>query len=352
VARPATGAQAVGQLSIAPIGIPDDLKELQAVQWTVVDSETVRKLLPERPADSNKGTFGKVLVVAGSVNYIGAAGLAAEAAYRSGAGLVTVGAPQPVVAALAGRFTEATWLLLPHDMGVISQQAARIVIEEAPDYQAMILGPGWGREETTRDFLTALLDQSDDAPRVRARRKIGFLSSEPGAEESDRSRTPSGLPLLVIDADGESLAEMDNWWKARSERVGLTPHPGEMARLTKTETKAVQANRWEIARDKAVSGVILLLKGAHTLIAAPDGRVAVLPFKTDALATAGTGDVLAGTIAGLLAQGLAAFEAAIAGGYLHGLAGQTAAEWGASRSVIAGDVLSALEDAIEMIETI
>jgi NAD(P)H-hydrate epimerase len=144
---------------------------------------------------------------------------------------------------------------------------------------------------------------------------------------------------------------MDEWWTHLPPETVITPHPGEMARLAKTDTKDVQARRWQIAEEKAREwNVILVLKGAHTLIAAPDGRVAALPFKTSALATAGTGDVLAGTIAGLLAQGLKPYDAALCAGYLHGLAGEQAArKLGGERSVVAGDAAEALADAFRLL---
>jgi NAD(P)H-hydrate epimerase len=345
------GAEAVGKLRVAPIGVPQDIEELNNEQRMLVDADMVRRLLPTRPANANKGTFGKALVVAGSVNYIGAAGLAAHAAYRIGAGLVTVGAPQPVVAVLAAQLLEPTWLLLPHDMGVLSENAAEVIQEEIGNYQGLLLGPGWGREETTKSLLTALFAQTAAAPKRNTRRKIGFAAGTIAADTANGAET--NLPPLVIDADGLNLlSEIENWWTMLPARTILTPHPGEMARLSAMDKDEIVANRWEIAAGKATEwNVVLMLKGAHTLIAEPDGRIAVLPFKTDALATAGTGDVLVGAIAGLLAQGLSPFDAAVVGGYLHGLAGQQAAEGvGSTRSVVAGDVLDGLAAAIALVE--
>ncbi len=340
------GAEAVGQLTVASAGVPATTAVLKDAQRSILDPDTVRALLPARPADSNKGTFGKALILAGSVNYTGAAGLSSRAAYRSGAGLVTVGAPEPTVAALAGNVLEVTWLLFPHDMGVLSADAATPILKEAASYNALLMGPGWGREKTTRDLLTRLLSKSD---RTAAQRSIGFGAPpepQPSAEEDHE------LPPLVIDADGLNLlSEIDEWWNLLPEMTILTPHPGEMARLAKTDTKDVQSRRWQIAEEKAREwNVVLVLKGAHTLIAAPDGRVTALPFKTSALAHAGTGDVLAGTIVGMLAQGLQPYDAALVSGYLHGLAGaQAAAKIGSERSVVAGDVIEALADAFRQL---
>lgn len=343
------GAGMVGNLHIATIGMPEDLPEINAVNSFVVDAASIHDLLPERPPNSNKGTFGKTLVVAGSINYIGAAGLSSIAAYRSGTGLVTVAAPAPVVAALSTQLLEPTWLLLPHDMGVVSESAASVIQKEMKTYDVMLLGPGWGRETTTGELLVKLFAISS---KPSATRSIGFVSSSENArtpEDTDKGK----MPQLIIDADALNLlSEIDNWWEMLPARTVITPHPGEMARLSKMETAEVIEQRWEVASQKAAEwNVVLVLKGAHTLVADPDGHLAVLPFKTDALATAGTGDVLAGIIAGLLAQGMQPFEAAYTGVYIHGLAGEQAgAALGNTRSVIASDVLNAIPAALTLLE--
>lgn len=344
------GAAAVGTLTAASAGVPENTDVLKDAKRAVADPNTVRKMLPERPVGSNKGTFGKVLILGGSVNYTGAPGLAAKAAYRAGAGLVTVGAPAPTAAALAGNLLEATWLLFPHDMGVLSADAAPLIRKEAANFTAMLIGPGWGREKTTGELLERLLNSGKgmDAA-AKGRRNMGFSSRT--AEPEPRSETIK-MPSLVIDADGLNLlSEMTAWWTLLPEGTILTPHPGEMARLSGTTTEDVQSRRWQMAEAKAREwNVILVLKGAHTLVAAPDGRVTALPFKTSALAKAGTGDVLAGVIVGLLAQGLPPYDAAVAGGFLHGLAGeQAAAKLGSERSVLASDVADAVADALRIL---
>jgi NAD(P)H-hydrate epimerase len=344
------GAQAVGRLTISHIGVPPTTEGLREEKRAIADAQTVRDLLPVRPTDANKGTFGKVLVIGGSINYTGAAALCAMSAYRSGAGLVTVGAPGPVIAALAAHILEATWLLLPHDMGVIASSASTLLKEELPKVDSLLIGPGMGREKTTRELLQELFMHQSTA--VPSRRVIGFATAKSEASETAENNDFM-LPPLVIDADGLNLlSEIDEWWTLLPEETIITPHPGEMARLAKMEIADVQANRWQIAAENAARWkVVLLLKGAHTLIAHPDGRVVVLPFKESALATAGTGDVLAGMIAGLLAQGLQPFDAALVGGYLHQLAGAEATrKAGNGRSVIAGDVLSSISDAYQLLE--
>ena len=339
------GAEAVGTLHIADIGLPSRLPELDEIALTLVDAAEVRARLPQRPRDSHKGTFGKAMVVAGSLNYTGAAYLAAAAAYRAGAGLVTVGAPQIIVPVLAGMLPEATWLLLPHDLGVINEAAVKVLRTELAGYSALLLGPGFGREDVTGEFLRELLRPQEE---VRHSRAIGFVPNEPAGETA---RPATDLPPLVIDADGLNLlAAMDDWPRLLPPGTILTPHPGEFARLARLEREDVQANRIPLAQAKAAEwNCVVVLKGAFTVVAAPDGRTAVEPFATSALASAGTGDVLAGAIAGLLAQGLAPFDAALCAGWLHGMAGVRAAEvLETAISVTAGDVLELLPDALAL----
>jgi NAD(P)H-hydrate epimerase len=337
------GANAVGTLHIGNIGLPERLPALDKITLTLVDAAQVGAKLPARPRDSHKGTFGKALVVAGSLNYVGAPYLAAAAAYRVGAGLVTVGAPQIIIPTLAGMLPEATWVLLPHDMGVINAAAVKVLREEIEGYSALLLGPGFGREDVTAEFLRELLQPKEE---MRHSRAIGFIPME--ANNSEAGSDPVALPPLVIDADALNLlAAMDNWPAMIPPNTILTPHPGEFARLAKLERDEVQQNRIALAQAKAAAWkCVIVLKGAFTVIAAPDGQIAVEPFATSALASAGTGDVLAGTITGLLAQGLAPFDAALAGAWLHGLAGVRAEEmFETPAGVTAGDVLELLTEA-------
>ncbi len=341
------GAGMVGTLHIADIGVPPKL--YKDISLEIPTGADIRALLPTLPPDAHKGTFGKVMIVAGSLNYTGAAAMAASAAYRAGAGLVTVGAPQPIVPILAAQVPEATWLLLPHDMGVIDEKAADILLKELEGYNALLMGPGWGREQTTQDFLRAILSVDFHQ---HPRRPISFVPTASGPESGTAGHAPV-LPPLVIDADGLNLlSDIEDWWRLLPPQTILTPHPGEMARLTGLSREEVQQNRIRLAREKAKAwNCVVVLKGAHTVIAGPGGRTAVLPFAEPALATAGTGDVLAGAIAGLLGQGLAPLDAAIAAAYLHGLAGKyAAAELNTARSVIAHDVLNKLSQAISTVE--
>lgn len=315
-------ASHVGALFIADIGIPEALPEVQRLRATVLDRSGARALLPPRPIDGHKGSFGKAMLVAGSPNYIGALALAGEAACRSGVGLVTLGATRPLIEIVAGQLREPTWLPLAADAGTIAEAAWQTVADAARGYQALLIGCGLGMQSATRRFLQRLIAAGQ-------------------------------LPPLVLDADALNiLSGTANWWQRLPAGSILTPHSGEMARLTRLPIAEIEANRWEIARSFASKWQLtLLLKGAHSIIAAPDGRLTVIPFKTEALATAGTGDILAGLIAGLRAQGLPAYESACLAAYVHALAGECAREAvGSSRSVIAGDVLAALGSAFAELE--
>jgi len=327
------GAGALGELVVADIGTDPALAADVALE--VITPKMVREWLPPRPPDAHKGTFGKALIVGGSVNYTGAAYLAGAAATRAGAGLVTLALPAAIHTAIAAHLVEATYLLLPHEFGVIAASAASVLAERLEGYDALLVGPGLGRERETAAFVETLLGG------VGGKRRLGFG----GAGEST-SPLPA-LPPLVVDADGlNTLAEMEDWPKRLPSGSILTPHPGEMARLMGCTIGDVQANRMMAAQSQAATwSQVVVLKGAHTVVAAPDGRTAIEPFANPGLATAGTGDVLAGTIVALRAQGLGVFEAAAAGAYLHGLAGELACAEVGIAGMVAGDMLARLPQA-------
>lgn len=337
------GAAACGQLVVADIGA--DARLAHDIALEVADVEMVRVMLPARPADAHKGTFGKAMIVAGSVYYSGAAALAAQAAARVGAGLVTLCPPRSIYNVVASKMTEVTYLPLPDDMGVLRGDAVSVLEERIASYQSLLVGPGLSTEKETVAFVHRLLGVEPFAKKTH----IGFqaVAARP---EPDRLV----LPPLVVDADAlNALAEVDGW-AARLPRPSiLTPHPGEMARLMRLQDKAsIGADRVGVARRMAAEwGHVVILKGAFTVVAGPDGRTVVLPFANPALATAGSGDVLAGAIAGLLAQGLAPFEAAVCGAYLHGLAGEMARRDVGEAGVVAGDVLAHLPAAIRASST-
>ncbi|HUF38934.1 MAG TPA: NAD(P)H-hydrate dehydratase [Anaerolineales bacterium] len=306
-------ADLIGELSVAGIGLPPDLPEWEAVRLTALSRGLVREWLPERPRDAHKGTFGTAWIAAGSVRYPGAVLLASRAAFRIGAGLVSTACPDPVYRLLAGHFPESTWLPLPDQDGAHTAAGAEMLLDGMDRADALLFGPGFGRAETTLAFVNRLLAD------------------------------PARLPPLVVDADGLFLlTELADWPARLPANTVLTPHPGEMAGLTGMSVEAIQATRVQTAGKYAEEwGQIVVLKGAFTVVAAPDGRVSIVPVASPALARAGTGDVLAGMITGFRAQGLPAYEAAAAGAYVHALAGERAGyALGDSAGVLASDIIS------------
>ena len=337
----------IGDLQVVDIGLPDDLPSFDDVKTEVADEDLVAGLLPERNLDSHKGTFGSALIAAGSVHYTGAALLAGEAAYRSGAGLVTMAVPASIQVALAGQLPEATWVLLPHQMGMIASGGAEVLAKNFDKATALLLGPGFGTEESTREFIENLLEGKFSAKKTTPR--IGFVHGE--AEKMGEANAK--LPPTVVDADGlKLLAQIKDWHKKLPAFSVLTPHPGEMAVLTGLSKEEIQEDRQAIAAKYAKEwGHIVVLKGAFTVVASPYENVTVIPVATPALARAGTGDVLAGLIVGLRAQGLDAYDAAVAGAWIHAQAGLYAADdLGTTASVMAGDVLNSVSDVISDLE--
>ncbi len=335
-----------GELRVVDIGALDELRTWQAVKSDVADEEMINNLLPKRPADAHKGTFGTAMIAAGSINYTGAALLAGKAAYRIGTGLVTLAVPGPLHSALAGHFPEATWVVLPNEMGVIASSAANVLIENIGRATSLLIGPGLGLEDTTKDFIAYLLDATlEKSPHG----QMGFVRNQ----EVKADVKHVSLPALVFDADGlKLLAKIPDWPKILPAPAILTPHPGEMAALTGLEIEQIQKDRLLIARKFAQEwGHVVVLKGAFTIVAAPDGRTTTIPVATPALARAGTGDVLAGLITGLRAQGMEAYDAGRAGAWIHAQAGLSAIEIvGTSTAVMASDVLEAIPDVLANLE--
>ncbi len=306
------GAAACGELVVADIGIDPQLPAVVAVPVEVATAGLARRLLPKRPPDGHKGTFGTALIAAGSIRYWGAPALSARGAFRSGAGLVTLAVPQRLRPALAGQFPEATYPAVT-DTDLLGVSTANLLLSSLKSYGAILIGPGLGEAGT---FLGAMLD---------------------GLREPAEGQAPP----LVVDADGLNLlAGMDDWPSRLPPNAVLTPHPGEMSRLVGRSLNAIRdEDRIELAREKAAEwGHVVVLKGAYTVIAAPDGRTTLLPFANPLLAVGGSGDVLAGIIVGLLAQGLEPYEAAVLGGYLHGAAGELARDYWGDSGLLAGEL--------------
>ena len=321
------GAEYAGRIAIVGIGLPAQVSAAANLPTQWMTHAAAVDLLPARPLNSHKGTFGHLLIVAGSRNFVGAAALAAMAAHRVGAGLVTLATPESVYPIVAAKLTETIHLPLPEDTdGRIALSAADLINERIGAYSALAIGCGMGLSPGTTAFTEHLLLN-------------GSRHSQLSPRHSGESRNPA-LPT-VIDADGlNNLARCDNWPARLSADAVLTPHPGEMATLTGQPTAAVQAGRMAVAKASATQwNQTLLLKGAHSIVASPDGRQCILPFANPALAAGGTGDVLTGIIGGLLAQGLPPYDAARLGGYLHGTAGDEVRRADGDTGIVASDLL-------------
>lgn len=279
----------------------------------VLSDESVLSFLPPRPRSANKGVFGKVLNVAGSGNYIGAALLSSKAALRAGAGLVTLASVKRVVNAAAVNIPECVFLTLPQDSsGFIDRSAAQLLSEPANESSAISIGCGIGNTDDSREIVRRVLK--------------------------------SGKCPVIIDADGiNCVCGNINVLKDNDRPIILTPHPGEFARLISSSPAVVQSNRLYLALDFAIdTGTVVVLKGYYTVIASPDGRAYVNTTGSNALAKAGSGDVLTGIIASLCAQGVKPFEAAALGVYLHGLCADYLTKSVSPFSVLASDVIDAL----------
>ncbi len=316
------GASMVGRVEVVDIGIPSHLAE--NIDLELLTPPWVASTLPTRAINSHKGVFGHTLVIAGSRNYVGAAYLASQGAARVGPGLVTLASPQGIYPTLASKLTEVIHLPLPDDeAGMVSADGACLIKDVLANYSALAVGCGLGQSEGVTEFLQKL------------------LLEEP----------PPSIPV-VIDADGlNGLAKIEGWWHDLRSPTVLTPHPGELSTLTGIPTPEIQADRICAVRQWAAEWrQVVVLKGAHTLVAAPhDGSVIcrVNPFANPALASGGTGDVLTGTIAGLLAQGLNPEVAAACGVYIHSAAGERVREELGDTGTLAGDLLPLLPKVIK-----
>ena len=313
------GAEKAGKLVIADIGIPAELSS--GIQTELMTAGWARAALPVRPTGANKGTFGRVLAVVGSENYIGAAYLACMGAARVGAGVVTLSTAKSLQPILASKLTEVTYAPLPEtEKGTLSEKAAAAILSILPYYRVLLIGCGLGQLPHTKSFIRSVLTGLPEKP-----------------------------PVMILDADALNIVSgMDRWWKRLPADTIVTPHAGEMSRLMKLPIDEVQGNRFEICcRAASDWNKIVVLKGAFSIIAEPSGRARVSDAANAGLASAGTGDVLAGAIAGLAGQGISPFDAASLGVYLHAAAGELVKDELGDTGMLAGDLLPVLPKVIK-----
>jgi len=313
------GAEMAGKVVVADIGIPERLS--RGIKTGLITAAWAQSALPARPASANKGTFGRVLAVVGSENYIGAAYLACMGAARVGAGVVTLSTAKSLQPILASKLTEATYAPLPETAkGILSEKAASAILSILPYYRVLLMGCGLGQHPNTVDFVRHVL-----------------------------SGLPENPPVLVLDADALNIVSgIDGWWKQLPAGTVVTPHAGEMSRLLDISIARLQGNRLEMCRKAAAHwDKVVVLKGAFTIIADPAGRVRICNYANAGLASAGTGDVLAGAIAGLAGQGIPLFDAAVLGVYLHAAAGEMVKDELGDAGMLASDLLPVLPKVIK-----
>jgi hydroxyethylthiazole kinase-like uncharacterized protein yjeF len=315
------GKEYVGTLSVADISIPAVLLEDKNIKTNLINEQIVRTMLKPRVADSHKGTYGHTLVIGGSPGMAGAVMMAALAALRTGAGLVTAAVPESLTTVVDSNLVEVmTAPLAETGHSAIAPEALPAIENLLGTVSVCAIGPGMSRYPEAGAIVRFVLERS-------------------------------GIPL-VIDADGLNALDNDiTILKDRQVPIILTPHPGEMARLTGKSIEEIQSDRLETAREFAQKwGVTLVLKGNKTVIANPSGEAYINISGNPGMATAGSGDVLCGIISGLIAQGLKPQDAAFTGVYLHGLAGDLAAELRGERGLIAGDLISCLPQVLKKFE--
>jgi len=317
------GRKYVGELTIADLNVPEFALKKMGSQAFLPQINDYRKILPDRPNNAHKNQFGKILVLAGSTGLTGAAMLCSKAALRSGSGMVMLGCPRSLNAIFETALPEVMTVPLPEtDTGSISAIAYDVLQEALKWSHVLALGPGLSTHSETKAFVHRLLkDQSHP---------------------------------IVIDADGlNSIADDISLLRDYEGDMIITPHVGELARLCKISSEEILKNPVEIVQEFAKKWqVILLLKGAPTIIGNSNGIIFFNITGNSGMATAGTGDVLTGILASLLGQGLTAIDAAVLGAYLHGLAGDRAAWQMGKRGVVAGDIMNNVSQTLTDLETL
>ncbi len=287
-------ADFTGDISVAPISIPQSVIDAQGININVTDANFVKELIKKRKNNSHKSDYGKLLIIAGSKGMSGAAYLSGEAALKSGAGLITIACPECINNVLESKTTEVMTMPLDDNDGCISYNGISKLLKKVSEADAVLIGPGLGRG---RDIVEVV------------------------KEVLRRSTVP-----VIVDADALYAVSQDvNMLKECTCELVFTPHAMEMSRLTGIDVKEIESDRINVSRDFSdETGAVLLLKGHHTLVTSPSLKQYINNTGNAGMASAGSGDVLAGIISALIAKGIDCTHAAVAGAYIHGLAGDIA----------------------------
>jgi NAD(P)H-hydrate epimerase len=315
-----TGSEYAKDVEVVDIGMPQELLESAQTGYTLVTSDVISHLFAERKKDSHKGDFGHVIVAGGSAGKMGAGLLACRAVLRSGAGLVTYALPDTAFAKFDTKSPEIMYEpLADKGKGFLTKDSAPQLKQLLAGKTAMVLGPGIGTQGETKTVVHDVLAKA--------------------------------VCPIVLDADGlNCVADKPSVISGRKVPIVITPHPGEMSRLTGEPTAKIQTSRMDTARQFAKAhGIIVVLKGFRSVIALPSGEIFINPTGGPAMATAGMGDVLSGVIAGFISQKIPVDMAVVAGVYIHGLAGDLSAKKVGERGLIASDVIANIPEAIKNI---
>jgi NAD(P)H-hydrate epimerase len=312
-----SGTYFCGMLEIIEISLPKELLLSEGLRTNLITDDEIHRRMPTRDSDGHKGDYGHVFVIGGSVGMTGAVSLACRGALHAGAGLVTAGIPETLNTIMEIKLTEPMTKPLPEgDRGYFGVDAVSPILDFTKKASVLAIGPGISTKQSVKELIYKVL--------------------------------PSIEVPMVIDADGlnilsEIMKEKDDFLKDLSVPTVITPHPGEMARLTGLSIEEIQKNRIKYAMEYAAKwSVVLVLKGSHTIVASPSGDVYLNTTGNPGMATGGSGDVLTGIISAFIAQGMEPVEAAVVGVYIHGRAGDLAAAEKGVQSLVASDIIEKL----------
>ena len=311
------GANYTGQLVVETIGMPKQAIESIGLNTNLTDSDFLNNVIPKRQAEFNKGNCGKVMIITGSIGMAGSGCIAAKASLRTGSGLVYIAGPSSLINIYQSVVPEAVAIRLEDNSGIISEKSTDTILDMLKKCNVAAIGPGLSVSESIYNIINSIAESIS-------------------------------IPV-VLDADAlNAISKNTALFQKFKKAVVITPHPGEMSRLTGLEISYIQNNRIDVARKYSTMwGVVIVLKGAKTIIADKDGKVHINPTGNAGMATAGSGDALTGIITSIMGQGVNAYDAAVAGTYIHGLAGDIAATSKGEAGLTAMDIVENVPYAIK-----